>query len=86
MSELDLPAHVDGAHQYVVLQQTADGAWQEIAEIKTHNATAAIKRAAEHIDAKDLEDGVVLRAVSARAWQAGRSHVKAEQQTRIVTS
>lgn len=72
---------------YIVLRQTADGAWQEIAQTDAHHAVAAAKRvAAKHLDPKNLEDGVQLRAITARAWQAGLCRVKAEHKTRIVTT
>lgn len=72
---------------YVVLRQTEDGSWQEVAQTDAHHASAAAKRIAQqHLDPKDLEDGVQLRAVTTRAWEAGLCRVKAEHQTKIVTT
>jgi hypothetical protein len=72
---------------YIVLRQTEDGFWSELAETTAHHAAAAAKRAAkDHLDPKDLEDGVQLRAITARAWAAGLVRVRTEHKTRIVTS
>jgi len=71
---------------YIVLHLYGEG-WKELAEVPAHSAQAACVEAARgHLDPAQLDQGVQLHAVTARAWRAGHQHLKARHETRIVTT
>lgn len=77
----------DNRTEYVVLRAIADNGWREVTRVTAHSAMHARKQAAaQHLDAGELDQGVDLRAIPARNWDAGAGHMKAKHETRIVTT
>jgi hypothetical protein len=70
--------------EYVVLRHVGEH-WELLAQLHAHSANAAARAAArDQLDAAALDQGVELRAVSARAWEVGHARLKAKHETRIV--
>jgi len=73
-----------GRTSYTVLTLAHDQDWRVVAQVDANNAQAACLKAAETLDPGDLEDGLDMRAVNDRAWNAGIATVTVRHETRIV--
>jgi hypothetical protein len=70
---------------YVVLRKDPQGAWQFLDRVHARSAAAAaIHVAGDQLDQLTNGESVELRAINARAWETGHTHLKAQHQTRIV--
>lgn len=69
---------------YVVLRLDEDGGWRVLTEVSAHTAKAACLKAAQELEPAELNQGIELTAVHARAWNAGHQRLIARHETRIV--